>query len=55
MRWTLCVYLRYRVAINGMEEAELASGVLGFVLEGIGVTKQDLQVDSNLAGRDAGV
>lgn len=55
MRWTLCVHIRYRVAINAMKEEELASGVWGFVLEGIDVPKQDRQVDSNLAGRDAGV
>lgn len=35
------VYIQYEVAINAMKEA---SGVLGFVLEGIGVMKEDFQV-----------
>lgn len=35
------VYIQYEVAINAMKEASV---VLGFVLEGIGVMKEDFQV-----------
>lgn len=40
---TTCIQ-RYKVSINGMEKAKLWPQTLGFVLEGAGIMKQDIQV-----------